>query len=173
MKFKLGFIIALLLLLLFLFFVNLSKSKKIQILSPLARTTGTPTLTPRPTSTPTPTPTAVPTPIPTPTTTPTPTTAPLTSTDLEDLFTKYSNLYSVDKNMLRKIAACESGFNTNAVFRDYVGLFQFSSGAWINSRALMGQDGNLDLRTNAEESIKTAAFKISRGEISAWPNCSK
>jgi hypothetical protein len=148
-------------------FANTTNNKP-QITSPMPLTgLAFPTLTPTPTPTPTPTLT------PTPTPSPTPTPVPLTSTELENFFTQYANLYSVDKNLLRKIAACESGFNTNAVYMDYAGLFQFSTGAWINSRALMGQDGNLALRTNAQEAIKTAAFKISRGEVSAWPNCSK
>jgi hypothetical protein len=151
-------------------YIFIDSQKQPQITSPLilngnAFPTLTPTNTPTPTPSPTPTPTPTPTPIPTP--------VPLTSTNLEDLFTKYANFYSVNKDLLRKIAACESGFNTNASYGDYLGMFQFSSGAWINSRALMGEDSNLGLRTSAEESIKTAAFKISRGEVSAWPSCSK
>jgi hypothetical protein len=35
----------------------------------------------------------------------------------------------------------------------------------------MGLDSNPDLRFNADESIKTAAFKIAHGGIGAWPNC--
>jgi soluble lytic murein transglycosylase-like protein len=149
-------------------FLYLDSQKKPEITSPLPLVgVAFPTLTP--TLTPTPTPLPTPTPFPTPTPTP----IPLTSTTLEDLFTKYASLYSVDKSLLRKIAACESGFNPSAAYGDYLGLFQFSSGAWINSRALMGEDTNLGLRTNAEESIKTAAFKISRGEQNAWPSCTK
>jgi hypothetical protein len=35
----------------------------------------------------------------------------------------------------------------------------------------MGLDANSDLRFNAEEAIKTAAFHISQGGQGAWPNC--
>jgi len=172
MKIKFILVVLLTLALSFLIIMLSLPRQKSQIISPLSKTkVAFPT--PTPTSTPTPTPSPTPTPMPTPTLTPNPIPIPLTSANLEDLFTKYANLYSVNKDLLKKIAACESGYNPNAKYGDYIGMFQFSSGAWINSRALMGQDGNLDLRTNAEESINTAAFKISRGEISAWPNCSK
>ncbi len=128
----------------------------------------TPTLTPTPTPTPTLTPTPTPTPL--PTTTPTPITAPV---DLESLFITYSNKYSVDKNLLKKIAACESGFNTNANFRNiYKGMFQFAASSWESVRTAMNMDPNPDLRTNPEEAIKTAAFMLSVGRKNAWPTCS-
>ncbi len=95
------------------------------------------------------------------------------TSDLESLFDKYSSEYSVDKNLLKKIANCESHFNSTSRNGDYGGMFQFSSGTWSGTRAQMGQDGNTDLRFSAEEAIKTAAFKISRGGSGAWPTCSK
>lgn len=95
------------------------------------------------------------------------------SIDLDAIFNKYSSEYGVDKNLLTKIADCESHFHTNSVNGDYAGMFQFSTGTWKGTRAQMGLDQNPDLRFSAEESIKTAAFKISRGGSSAWPACSK
>lgn len=121
-----------------------------------------PTATPTPTNTPTPTPTNTPTPTPQPI---------VTSSDLESLFGKYAGEYSVDKELLKKIAKCESGFNAGASFLDYGGMFQFSSSSWSSTRQQMNQDPNPDLRYNAEESIKTAAFKISVNGPSAWPSC--
>lgn len=129
-----------------------------------------PTLTPTPTNTPTPTPTDTPTPTPTPTPVPTV----VTSQDLESLFTKYTDEYHVDKERLKRIAACESGFNTQANFNNlYVGMFQFSEGAWTSTRTNMGLSTDQELRKNAEESIKTAAFMLSRGQENAWPSCNK
>jgi len=131
-----------------------------------------PSPTPTATSTPSPTPTETPTPIPTTAPSPTPTPTPiLTSSDLENLFSKYAGQYSVDKEMLKRIASCESGFNAAASYLDYGGMFQFSPSSWSVTRTAMNQDPNPDLRFNAEESIKTAAFKISVNGPSAWPSC--
>ena len=131
-----------------------------------------PSPTPTATSTPSPTPTEAPTPTPTTAPLPTPTPAPvLTSSDLENLFSKYAGQYSVDKEMLKRIAQCESGFNAAASYLDYGGMFQFSPSSWSVTRTAMNQDPNPDLRFNAEESIKTAAFKISINGPSAWPSC--
>jgi len=128
--------------------------------------------TPTPTALPTPTPTNTPTPTPTPTVTlaltPTPIPAPV---NLEDLFARFSEEFSVDKELLKRIAKCESSFNSEASFRDYVGMFQFASSSWSTIRARMNADPNPDLRRNAEEAIKTAAFHIANGGVGAWPNC--
>ena len=130
--------------------------------SQIQQITATPVL---PTETPTPTvlPTA------TPTVAPQPTAA--TSTDLETLFGKYSSQYSVSEDELKKIANCESGFNTNSDTGLYAGMYQFSAGTWSSIRGAMGLDGNPDLRKNPEEAIRTAAFMLSRGQQNAWPNC--
>jgi hypothetical protein len=141
--------------------------------------TPTPTLIPIstqvPTETPTPTPTDTPTPTPTETPTPTPSTPPVPQphgTQIDEWLTKYSNEYHIDRALLHRIAACESGFNTNSNNNGlYVGMYQFSEGTWTSTRAAMGHDTNPELRKNAEESIKTAAFKISQGGQGAWPNC--
>lgn len=129
-----------------------------------------PTFTQTPTVTPTSLVTATPTPIP-------PTVIPVvsyTSDDLDRWFTQYSNEYGVERELLRKIAACESGFNAKSYNpAGYAGMFQFSAGTWASTRAAMGMDNNADLRFNAEESIRTAAFKISRSGAGAWPTCSR
>lgn len=95
------------------------------------------------------------------------------SIDVESLLDKYSMEFGVDKNLLKKIANCESHFNTGSKNGDYGGMFQFSTGTWIGTRNQMGLDSNPDLRFSGEEAIKTAAFKISRGGVGAWPACSK
>lgn len=166
--------------------------------TPTVLPTATPTPTPLPTrldsaeraATPTPfPPTPTPTrldsteraaiPTPTPTEIPTPTPTPLksvqaivTSEDLENMFATHSSHYSVDKEMLKKIAKCESGFNAAARTSLYGGMFQFSESSWISTRSAMGMDTNTELRFNADEAIKTAAFKISTAGTRAWPSCS-
>lgn len=134
-----------------------------------------PTFTPTPTVTPSPTPTRKPTPRPTATPTPTPRPTPIivTSSELETFFSKYSGEYSVDKELLKRIANCESGFNTNASSHGYAGLFQFSEGIWTSTRTLMGQNPDANLRSNAEEAIRTAAFMVSQNHLYIWPNCNK
>ena len=139
---------------------------KLQIISPLPKTSPSPT--PLPTATPTPLPTATPTPIPTVTPTPTPI---ITSADLETYFGKYSSQNNVDKELLKRIALCESGFNSNASYLDYKGMFQFSSESWSITRQIMGEDINPDLRNNPEEAIKTAAYKLAHTGATAWPTC--
>lgn len=125
--------------------------------------------TPTPTVTLTPTPTSTPTPTFTPTSTLTPT--PMPATVYEEYFDTYSRQYNIDKNVLKKIAYCESGMGTGASNGEYGGIYQFSSGSWEATRREMGADTNLDLRFGAKESIETAAFKISRYGANAWQNC--
>lgn len=147
--------------------------KPTAILSPLTEKTYAvvPTLTntPTPTSTliPTPTPTLLP---PTSTSTPKPIFAPA---DLENLFTKLSNEYSVDKELLKRIANCESGLNPSISTSHYAGLYQFSEALWVSTRNLMGYNSDVGLRFNAEEAIRTAAFMIAQGNLHIWPNCNK
>jgi hypothetical protein len=125
-------------------------------------------------------PTPIPTDLPTPTFTITPTSTPtptpyvpriVTSAELEALFATYGAQYNIDPNWLKKIARCESNFNPNADSGLYVGMFQFSAQTWSSTRSSMGLDPNPDLRRNAEESIRTAAFMLSRGRQNAWPVC--
>lgn len=143
--------------------------------------TPTNTPTPTPTFTPTPTPTNTPTPTPTPTNTPTPsptptvlpTRVPAGPADIDQYFQRFSQEYGVEEELLRKIAVCESGYNSQAVSPGgtYAGMYQFHRTSWENTRREMGADPNPDLRMNPEEDIRTAAFKISRYGTGAWPSC--
>ncbi len=142
-----------------------TKPKVTATLVPTSIPTATPTIIP--TGTPIPEPTS--TPQPTATSTPLPTLAPVP--DLEALFQKYSDEYTVAKDLLKRIANCESGFNSQADTGLYAGMFQFASQTWINARSSMGLDHNPDLRKNSQESIRTAAFMIQRGQQNAWKNC--
>ena len=129
--------------------------------------------TPSPTPSPNPQPTATPRPKPTPTPTPIPVIS--APADLEPIFNEAATKYSVNANLLKKIAKCESRFNRGVVSKNglYVGLFQFAVPMWSNQRVLMGADPNPDLRFGARESIETAAYAISRWGTQAWPVCSK
>lgn len=92
---------------------------------------------------------------------------------LDEWLTNAANHYSVDRERLRTIAICESGLQVNAVNGPYVGLYQFSPDTWRSVRSRMGMDPDVNLRMNAEESIRTAAFAISTDGLTAWHNCSK
>jgi Transglycosylase-like domain len=130
---------------------------------PTVTPTAIPTQTPFPTETPAPSPTIAPS----PTSIPQP-----SSSDLETLFSQYSSTYNVSEDELKKIANCESGFNTNSNNAGlYEGMFQFSASTWESVRGRMGLDPNPDLRTDPAEAIKTAAYMLSQGEENAWPNC--
>lgn len=114
------------------------------------------------------------TPIPTatPTPTPTPKPLPLTSADLEKWFSEISSQQSIDKDLLKRIAYCESNLNPRAINGDYLGLYQFSKSTWEVTRRRMNHDPNPSLRMDALESIRTAAFKIATDGRHAWPACS-
>jgi len=146
--------------------------KQAAIPTPAPTTIVTPTPTTVPTVIPTATPIPTAMPSPTPTATPVPTEAAQpSSSDLESLFSQYSAQYNVNEDELKKIAQCESGFNTNSDTGLYAGMFQFSATTWESQRNAMGQDPNPDLRKNAGEAIKTTAYMLSQGEENAWPNC--
>jgi hypothetical protein len=135
------------------------------------------TQAPTPTPTQTPTPTLTPTPTATPTITPTPTPI-ILSQYLDDLFNKYCAEYGVDnigKELLKRIANCESHLNTGVVSSNgkYAGMFQFDENTWATIRNSMSQNPDLSLRFSADESIKTAAYMAHLGRFSSWPNCSK
>ena len=121
----------------------------------------------------TPLPSLTPTLTPKPTRTPTPTIKPVSANELEEMFTKYSQNNSIDRDLLKRIAICESGLNINARNGIYAGLYQFSENTWVSIRRAINADNNLNLRFNPEEAIRTAAFKLSTNGSSAWPNCSK
>lgn len=116
-------------------------------------------------------PTVTPTAIPSPTATPTPQATVAAPAELDPFFDKYASEYGIDKEDLKRIAKCEAGFNSQADTGLYAGMYQFHAQTWASTRNTMGLDPNPDLRKNAEESIKTAAFKIKNGGRGAWPNC--
>ncbi|RJR28915.1 hypothetical protein C4564_03750 [Candidatus Microgenomates bacterium] len=114
-----------------------------------------------------PTPTSAPTPTPEPTPTPDVWSPP----HLEPWFAQFAGQYGVDKNILERLANCESHFDPDVVNGDYVGLFQFSTNTWVSYRTQIGADASPGLRTNAEESIRTAAYAVQQNGTSPWPAC--
>ncbi|MDQ3099107.1 MAG: transglycosylase family protein [bacterium] len=96
---------------------------------------------------------------------------PISKAEIEKLFVEYADQYKIDKEQLKRISQCESGLNPNATNMYYGGLFQFSPASWKGYRRLMGKRTDPELRFDAEASINTAAFMISTGRTSAWPNC--
>lgn len=93
--------------------------------------------------------------------------------DKTPLYQKYGAIYGVDPAMLQLIASCESGERANAVNGPYAGMFQFVSATWSSNRRAMGENPDPALRYDAEEAVKTAAFKMSRDGYGAWPSCSR
>ncbi len=93
--------------------------------------------------------------------------------DIQALIEMYASHYGADPEKMVVIAKCESGFRPDAVSPSgvYVGLYQFVSSTWVSNRNAMGLDPDPALRANAEESIKTAAFKMGRDGYGAWPVC--
>lgn len=83
---------------------------------------------------------------------------------------KASKQYGVSYDLMKRIAKCESGFNPNARNRSSTasGLYQHIKATWRGHRIKMGLDPSLDLRFNAEESAKTAAWSISNGGLRNW-----
>ena len=134
-------------------------------ISPTPLPSVTPSLTLRPTSTPEPE--LIPTP------TPLPAFPPLSTDQINHWIKHYSGFYSVSEDLLKKIAVCESKLDPKAQNGPYGGMFQFSTSSWKSTRGFMNLDPNPTLRFNAEEAIKTAAFKISISGPGAWPNCAK
>jgi soluble lytic murein transglycosylase-like protein len=114
------------------------------------------------------------TPIPLPTRIPTPTVVSqprFSPEQIHAFIERFAAQYSVDPNVLRHIAVCESGFNPDAVNGPYAGLFQFTKSTWKSNRLSLGEDTNTDLRFNAEEATQTATYLISQGKKDIWPNC--
>lgn len=131
----------------------------------------------QPTPSPTPEPTPLPTPTPSPTATPSPTPNPSLETsinppdNLHQIFMTAAESFQLDPSLLVSIADCESGLNPTATNHIYAGLFQFSPNTWESTRTHMGENPDQGLRFDPAEAIKTAAFKIANGGISAWKNC--
>lgn len=93
--------------------------------------------------------------------------------DLETSFAAAESTYGVSARLLKDIAQCESGMRPNAVNGPYLGMFQFLASTWSSNRRAMGADPDPSLRANGHEAIMTAAYKISRDGIGAWPVCGK
>jgi soluble lytic murein transglycosylase-like protein len=99
--------------------------------------------------------------------------APEPPADIDAYLHRYAGEFNLDAGLLHRIANCESHFNPGSVSGSgaYGGMFQFSASTWQSTRNAMSLDPNPDLRFNAEEAIRTAAFKISHGGLGAWPVC--
>lgn len=93
------------------------------------------------------------------------------SAEINAFIERFAGQYGVDPNILRHIAICESGFNASAINGPYTGLYQFSAKTWSSFRSKIGEARDPDLRLNAEEAVQTAAFVLSIGRRSIWPNC--
>jgi len=130
------------------------------------------TPSPSPTDSPTPEPTPTPTPVPTPKPTPTPVPQPTySSQQINEFIDRFAAQYNVSPHILRHIALCESGFNPEALYVGYAGLYQFGPITWKNVRIKMGEDPDISLRYNAEEAVQTAAYNLSINNAGIWPNC--
>jgi hypothetical protein len=97
--------------------------------------------------------------------------APEPPAEVHPYFHTYASQFNLDPGKLERIANCESHFHTTSDTGTYGGMFQFSASTWRSTRNDMGLDPDPALRFNAEEAVRTAAFKISHGGLSAWPVC--
>lgn len=95
--------------------------------------------------------------------------------EIESLIRKYAAEYGANPEVMLIIAKCESGMRADAVSASgaYKGMYQFVTSTWQSNRRAMGLDDNPALMLNAEEAIKTAAFKMGRDGYGAWPVCSQ
>lgn len=91
----------------------------------------------------------------------------------DEHFTKYAAAFNVNRETLIRIARCESGFREGAVNGPYLGMFQYLDSTWQSTRNAMGENPDPSLRANAEEAIKTTAWKIAHGGVGAWPVCGR
>lgn len=96
-------------------------------------------------------------------------------TDIHGLIYQYAPQYGANAGVMVHIANCESGMRPNALSSSgtYAGMFQFNASTWSSNRRAMGLNPDPNLRFNAEEAIKTAAFKMGRDGYGAWPVCGK
>ena len=95
--------------------------------------------------------------------------------NLEAKIRQYAAEYGANPEVMILIAKCESGFNNNAISPSgaYKGMYQFVASTWQSNRRAMGLSEDLNLMYDAEEAIKTAAFKMGRDGYGAWPVCSQ
>jgi soluble lytic murein transglycosylase-like protein len=95
--------------------------------------------------------------------------------DVEAKIRQYANVYGANPEVMIVIARCESGFRADAISASgaYKGMYQFVTSTWQSNRRAMGLPDDPALMFNAEEAIKTAAFKMGRDGYGAWPVCSQ
>lgn len=93
------------------------------------------------------------------------------SQEVNEFIERFAAQYGVDKNVLRHVAICESGFNSGATNGPYAGLYQFGTNTWQNIRKEIGEDTNPDLRYVAKDAVQTAAYALAKGRGGMWPNC--
>lgn len=102
-------------------------------------------------------------------------TAPVTvsgNTDVQAVIVKWANYYGADANWLLRIAACESGFNPNAVAPNIIdgghptGLFQHVSTYWPSRAARYGVPGASIF--DAEAQARVTAGMFADGQSSQW-----
>ena len=141
--------------------------------------TPTPEPTVEPTPEATPAPTVAPTPVPTPIATPAPkpvyvaqSTQPVVGS-IQAIIVKWANFYGVNADTLLRIAKCESGFNPNAVNRNYSvsgthpsGLFQHVAVYWPARAARYGVPGASVFDADANARVTAGMFRD--GQASAW-----
>lgn len=96
-----------------------------------------------------------------------------TPEQFDTMFAAYAAYYRVDEGLLRSLAYCESRYIPTATNGRHAGLYQFNPGTWQATRKRMGLDPDVNLRFDAEESIKTAAFKLANSGSGAWVVCSQ
>lgn len=96
-----------------------------------------------------------------------------TSSAVEVVIRQAAAQYGVNGDAMLAIAACESGLRPNAVNGPYGGLFQFLASTWASNRKAMGLDPDDELRFDAHEAARTAAFKMARDGFGAWPVCGR
>lgn len=155
-----------------LFLINREVSQEIVLAEATVFPTATPLLSPPPSLVPTPTITPTQKPKPIPTKTPTPIPQPtVSSQQIYELINRFAGQYGVSPDVMRYIALCESGFNPQALHAGYAGLYQFGTTTWENLRKEIGEDIDPALRFYAEEAIQTAAYGLSKGKTTLWPNC--
>jgi hypothetical protein len=139
--------------------------------SPTPDPSSSPSPTATPDTKPTPAPIATPSPIPKLAVTPAPSPLRAAAGEMDTWFNEFAASESVSVELLRKIAVCESGYNQFSRNGIYGGMFQFSSSTWQSTRRAMNVDPNPDLRFDAREAIRSAAFRLATLGSAAWPNC--
>lgn len=96
-----------------------------------------------------------------------------TMNELEVMFQAYGNYYGVNPKQLRHLALCESRFRPWVTNGIHAGMYQYNPRTWSATRERMRQDPNPDLRFDAEESVKTTAYKIANEGSGAWVVCTE